>query len=154
MSDSNDFPEGVQKVLASYGTPLEITPLSGLSHNPVWRVCFSETCVVVKVNVQEERFYRLIAPQLPDVPVPELIASVKAEEVYWHIIEFIPEPLPRSRWSADPEMLSVLFRLHQTPLEAVVVDSSLFQPFWDDALTEAALNFLPDSDRSPLATIV
>jgi hypothetical protein len=141
----NDFfPDDVCDVLSEYGTPVEIVPMHGLSHNRVWRVRFEQMCVVVKVNAQESAFYRHVAPVLTGVPIPKLLTSVGTD---WLIIEFVPESLPRERWLADLDVIAALRTLHHITTESTQDWPTPFQPRWDDAMTDMALTLFPKNDR-------
>jgi hypothetical protein len=130
-----------------HGSPIDITPLSGLSHNRIWRACFQSTCVIVKqaVETREATFYREAAPQFTaqGVPVPNLEWSHKVDKTEWLVLEHIPKPFPRERWLADADQLRALYRLHRGWLHIDTAGEWWFQPFWDDEMTETALYFFP-----------
>ncbi len=128
-----------------FGMPTEITPLSGLSQSAVWRVHCDAECLVLKKSVEpkELNFYRDIAPQLvtQGVPIPAVKWSETLPDAFWFAIEYISDPLPRERWLADPQAMTVLYRLHHSALDLAPETDWLFRPRWDDAMIEAALSF-------------
>lgn len=132
---------------SEYGAPTSITPLSGLSYNRIWRVCYQTTCVILKQSLQarEATFYREAAPQFvaQGVPVPSLEWSNTIDQSEWLVLEHIPKPLPRERWLADADQLKALHRLHHGWLHIEMAATWWFQPFWDDEMTEIALSFFP-----------
>jgi len=157
MSFPESWPERLRTVLLeSYGVPLHIALLAGGLSHAVWRVQSSKQSVVVKRCTQprEGLFYAKIAPTLValDVPIPRLEWSGRDAETFWLVLEDIPTPLPRVRWSADQEMLTVLQRLHQRlPLNLAF---SPFEPSWSDAMTNEALACFPSAQARRLAPIL
>lgn len=141
------WPPALRSYLQSnYGQCTTHLSLRGLSHNQVWDVTFSTTRLVIKATSQasEERFYQIVAPCLePAVPVLEWSHSEAA--LHWLVLEYIPHPLPRERWLADPAALAILYRLHHADLPPV--SAALFQPAWSDAMTEHALAYLSSADQ-------
>lgn len=109
----------------THGAPQAVVPLAGLSGSRVWRVDFASAQRIVKAttwddaaNVVETGFYNKAASELIEqgVPVPALDFIYLGLDACWLAIEFIPQPLPRSRWLADPEVMSALHRLHNAHL--------------------------------------
>lgn len=136
------FPREICDFLTHYGAPVEVEPMYGLSHNRIWRVCFPQICVVVKEQAVEAEFYRHIAPNLMDVPIPALIAS----HADWLILEFIPHSLPRERWLADSDVMAALRVLHHSTATASANWPTLFRPAWNDRMTKTVLKVLPDCE--------
>jgi thiamine kinase-like enzyme len=149
LSDSSiieAWPEAVRHYIReNYGVPDEVTPLSGLSQNQVWRLCFGEKCIVLKQSTEakEYHFYRDIAPQLitQGVAIPALAWSAQIDSGCWFIVEYMPKPFPRERWLADPAQLRLLHHLHHSQLSLNEEADWLFRPVWDDVMTEVALSF-------------
>jgi hypothetical protein len=140
------WPKQVQEYIReNYASVSDITPLSGLSQNHIWRLCFGESYIILKQSAEakEFHFYRNIAPQLmtQGVAIPALAWSVHIDSNYWVIVEYMPKPFPRERWLADPGQLRLLYYLHNSHLSLSVETDWLFRPLWDDAMTEAALSF-------------
>jgi aminoglycoside phosphotransferase (APT) family kinase protein len=140
------WPETVRKYIQNtYGATDDVTPLSGLSQNHIWRLCFGENCIVLKQSAEakEFRFYRDIAPQLviQDMAIPALLWAEQVDSLYWTILEYMPKPFPRERWLADPAQLRLLRHLHQSQISLSSETDWLFRPLWDDAMTEATLSF-------------
>jgi thiamine kinase-like enzyme len=140
------WPKAVREYIHEiYGIPNDITPLSGLSQNHIWRLCFGENCTVLKQSAEakEFRFYRDIAPQLvaQGVAIPALLWAEQVDSGYWTIVEYMPKPFPRERWLADPAQLQRLRHLHQSQLSLGSEVDWIFRPLWDDTMTEAALSF-------------
>lgn len=147
------FPPAIQDFLQiAYGVPSAITPMYGLSHNRIWRVCFGETCFVVKALAAstESAFYQHVAPALAGVSTPKLKTAIHADDTDWLVLEYIPEKLPRSRWLADPTVITTLYQLHHSPTQPTPDWPALFQPTWHDAMTSAALTFFAAENRPVL----
>lgn len=152
---ADNWPEAVRGYLqAEYGAPTDITPLSGLSFNRIWRVCFHETCVIVKqaLETREAIFYREAAPQFnaQGVYTPDLKWSTAVDNAEWLILEYIPKPFPRERWEADVDQLTTLYRLHHGWLHIDTSQPWWFEPYWDTEMTEATLSFFPAEMASAL----
>ncbi len=156
MSFPESWPERLRTVLLeSYGVPLHIANLPGGLSHAVWRVQSPKHSVVVKRCTQprEGIFYEKVAPTLAalDIPIPRLEWSGRDAETFWLVLEDIPTPLPRGRWSADQELLTVLHRLHhRLPLHLAFAP---FEPGWSDAMTNEALACFPSTQARRLAPI-
>ncbi len=114
--------------------------------------------VIVKRSTQprEYLFYTTVAPTLreADIPIPELKWSGEDAGTFWLVLEDIPTPLPRARWSADSAVLAVLRRLHQrVPLDLYPTFPS-FEPRWSEAMTNDALACFLSSQAHRLASIL
>jgi RNA polymerase sigma factor (sigma-70 family) len=149
--DTLSFPENWPFALTDYlltanGPPHSISHLGGMSGASVWLVQFRAGAVIVKHSAKENesRFYRQIAPTLRENGVisPELLWHGEYSDDYWLVLEYIPQPLPRARWLADPALLAMLRRLHQLAL-TLPPALPLFQPLWNDEMTAAALSCFP-----------
>jgi hypothetical protein len=143
-------------LLDTYGAPLHIELLT--EGHAVWRVQSAKQSVIVKRSTQprESIFYTMVAPTLAtvDIPIPHLEWSGRDAESFWLVLEDIPTPLPRVRWSADQEMLTVLHRLHQRlPLNLNLAFPS-FEPEWSDTMTNDALACFPSVQARRLAPIL
>lgn len=151
------WPTALRDFLQSYGAPsVPVEQLQGLSHNYVWRVVGTSTSFVVKAAPlpKELLFYQAIAPRLnaQDIATPQLLWADTSSQTAWFVLEDIPIPLPRTRWQADPDVLTLLKRLHNATLDSVPLP--LFVPAWTDALTHTALTLLPISHRSSTKQIL
>ena len=131
----------------TYGEASAVEPLSGMSGAQVYRVRLAGASVIVKGNVRpaEVLFYEKVAPivQAHGVPTPYLKWSWHRPESRWIVLEDIPRPFPRERWSADPELLAALRRIHAIPVAAVPAWPGMFRPQWTEQMTEAALSCFP-----------
>lgn len=141
------WPETLRSQIdAMFGPPAAIEPLHGLSGASVWRVAFSGQRMIIKRtrSQREADVYRLLAPLLvaQGVATPALFWSNRNRDTHWLLLEEIPQPLPRSRWLADRELLGVLYRLHQSALPRVIEP---FRPAWTDDMTAHVLDLLPAS---------
>ena len=140
----NDWPTTLTTVLlTAYGQPQSATLLGGMSGASVWRVSGAGGSAIVKASskANEFRFYREVAPPLHErgISVPHLHWSGQEDKSYWLALEDIPQPLPRARWLADPELLAMLRRLHTLGF-APPPDPPLFRPLWVDEMNVAALS--------------
>lgn len=145
LDQLDQWPERVRSTIgAMFGSPTAIEPLHGLSGAAVWRVTFARQHIVVKHtrSRREADVYRLLAPQLAErgVACPTLFWSGHDGDTHWLLLEAIPQPLPRSRWLADPDLLGLLNRLHRSALPCVIEP---FRPAWTDAMTAEVLDLLP-----------
>jgi thiamine kinase-like enzyme len=141
------------------GKPISIHPLSGgQSQANVWRVQFAHQSVIVKRTKQsrEMLFYTTIAPLLREenIPIPQLEWSGVVDDNHWLVLEDVSTPLPRTRWRADPEVLAVLRRLHQSRLPVQSEASLFFCPTWTDALTRDALLCFPEASANRLSPLL
>lgn len=153
MAYDTTWPVALRNYLhTEYGRPETTVPLQGLSHNNIWRVTYPSTSLIVKATNQprEAHFYQRVAPAVPRLSdaVPVLEWLHPDAEKYWLVLEDIPEPLPRSRWLADPEALAVLYELHRCALPPP--SFSLFRPSWTDVTTNQALTHFAPSARKDL----
>ena len=142
------WPGRVREYLQThYGTPDSIDELRGKSGAAVYRVRFSKGSVIVKltINPAEATFYERIAPALRQkhIPIPNVEWVTEQLNQYWLLLEDIPQLLPRERWFADDEVLTILCRLHTIELDLPTV----FRPQWTASMTAAALSHF-DRDAS------
>ena len=136
------WPDRLRATLTSrHGQPTHVEVLRGLSHNRVWRVSFGALQLIVKASAQpnEMVFYHEVAPQLvaQGIAIPELIQCDTVEGMYWLVIEYIPQPLARERWLADPDVITLLHKLHHSMLS--VPPQHVFRPVWTEQHTTEAL---------------
>lgn len=153
------FPNGWPADLCTYitetwGEPTSVTRLSGIGGPGAYRVSATRGDVIGKCDPRgrEAQFYEHVAPPLRarGVPVPDLYWSGPSGAHHWLVLEAIPHPLPRSRWSGDAGVMAALVRLHRSPLDQVHPDMNLYRPQWTDALTEAAVSCLAPADAGPV----
>lgn len=149
-----DWPEGFVKDFGEqFGRVLDVHSLQGVVLARVWRAQLEKRSVIVKkTGWQEAAFFRLAAPSLREagVGIPYLEWFYQGEDNFWLVLEYVPIPLARERWLADPEVLGVLGRLHRHVSE--LQGEWISKPTWPDN-TEAALSMLPASERASLHTI-
>jgi len=143
-------------LLDTYGAPLHIKLVT--EGHAVWRVQSAKQSVIVKrsTHPRESIFYTMVAPTLAavDIPLPHLEWSGRDADTFWLVLEDIPTPLPRVRWSADQEMLTVLHRLHhRLPLNLNLAFPS-FEPDWSETMTNDALACFPSAQARRLAPIL
>lgn len=134
------------QISALFGAPIAIEPLHGLSGASVWRVLFAQQRIVVKrtQSQREADVYQLLGPLLAaqGVSCPSLFWAERDGASHWLLLEEIPQPLPRTRWLADRDLLGVLYRLHQSTLPAAIAP---FRPSWTDEMSAQVLDLLPAS---------
>lgn len=145
------WPPMLYHFLQSYGiSALRVEQLHGLSHNHVWRVLDRTTSFIVKAapTAKEVHFYQAIAPLLnaQGVATPHLLWADTCAPTTWFVLEDIPTSLPRTRWHADPEVLTTLSRLHCATIHSTPL--ALFTPEWTDALTQSAIVHVPTMQRT------
>lgn len=143
-----EWPASARKfLLASYGEPLSVETLRGLSRGRIWRINFARCSLVIKrtAHPRELSFYERVAPTLDAIGLctPKLEWSGQDGQASWLAIENIPTPLPRTRWYADTELLATLRSLHDYSIGLTPPLADAFRPQWTDALTEAALTTFP-----------
>lgn len=143
-----EWPEKLRQYLVNnYSAFAAIETLSGLSLAKVYRLVFEKETLILKVSEKplESQFYRKIAPILWQngiaTPAPKL--ALEAKNLYWLLLENIPQPLPRERWLADPEVIGVLHRLHNLAVTESIALPRQYQPYWDQAMNEKALQSFP-----------
>jgi hypothetical protein len=154
-ADEPDWPDSLREGLVGrHGPPRACTRLAGLSRNRVWRVAFDGVDFIVKASPSgvEAAFYGSVAPVVfgPGGATPGFVAACGPVRgtgaLTWIVLESIPHPLPRSRWSADPEVMAVLARLHGADPEPLEIE--LFAPGWSEERNERVLAFLPAGARA------
>ena len=131
------------------GAPLAIERLGGKSAAAVYRVQGGRGAAIVKAraNPREVRFYERVAPVLSAVGIatPRLELAARERGAQWLILEEIPTALPRERWTADPDVLATLGRLHASPRPAPRDLPDRFRPAWTETMNAAALaGFAPE----------
>lgn len=157
---SLSWPRPVHDAITNlFGKPLRVLSLGeGQSQANVWRVQFPRQSVIIKRTQQlrERLFYTTIAPLLRDagIPIPHLEWSDMVADVQWLLLEDIPNPLPRTRWQADLEVLAVLRRLHQSHLPHQNDLSMFFYPAWSAELTQDALVCFPAASANHLSFLL
>jgi thiamine kinase-like enzyme len=72
--------------------------------------------------------------------LPRLLWSLDEANGCWLLLEDIPHRLPRERWGADLEVLSLLWQLHTLPLDASALPPGHYRPGWPEEMTRAALS--------------
>src|SRR5262249_24882684 len=66
----------------------------------------------------------------------------------WLVLEWIPKPLPRKRWLADPEVITALRQVHQ--LDLAISHAGWFAPCWTQDMTSAFFRWASHVDRALL----
>jgi aminoglycoside phosphotransferase (APT) family kinase protein len=140
--DLTRWPSAVRQVVDDLvGPSLRSERLSGLSGREVRLVRGDLGSVVVKAGAhpRELAFYVDVAPSLAGhgVAVPDLLWHGTTQDRAWLVLEHVPSPLPRDRWSADAGVYDVLAGLHSATTAYHRLDDP-FVPQWTDQLTEAA----------------
>lgn len=137
------------------GVDIVIANPGGMSGAGVARIAGSAGSVILKRSEggRERHVYRAMAPRLDaaGVALPALFASTIEDGFNWLLLEDIPEPLPRERWLADPELLEMLYRLHSIPLNELPLPPDRYRPGWEQDLTRQALSLFEPDDADRLA---
>ena len=123
--------------------------VDGQSGAAVFRVTVGlRTLVVKRARPSEWAFYDTAAPLLrhAGVGIPDRLWSLDLGDASWLVLEYIPRPLPRERWLADPATMVFLRRLHGAQLPSLDLPGG-FRPAWSGSMTTAALDTLP-AERS------
>ncbi len=149
-----DWPEGfVKDFEEQFGRVLDVHQLQGVVLARVWRAQLEKRTVVVKKTGWEEAaFFRMAARSLREagVGIPSLEWVYEGEEDFWLVLEYVPIPLTKDRWIADPEVLRVLGRLHRHVTE--LRGEWISKPTWPDNIG-GALSMLPASERANVHSI-
>jgi hypothetical protein len=153
------LPDAVRLAVARVvGEPRELEELGGLSGSVVLRVRAVGGSVVAKggVRAAEAEFYRAVAPLLGQigVAVPALRWAGRVGGRRWLVLEDVPHPLPRERWGADAELLTVLVRLHGDETLPRLRARDAFRPAWPERLTALALSVLPEAEAVQAAPLL
>jgi hypothetical protein len=135
------WPSAIRQVVDDLvGPSLRSERLSGLSGREVRLVRGDLGSVVVKAGAhpRELSFYVDVAPSLAEhgVVVPDLLWHGTTQDRAWLVLEHVPSPLPRTRWSADAGVHDVLAALHTATTAYLHLDDP-FVPRWTDQLAEA-----------------
>jgi aminoglycoside phosphotransferase (APT) family kinase protein len=149
---TEEWPEAVERWFADELGGVEKTePLGGMSGAAVWRIRGPRGDAVVKRSgtAFEGEFFKQMAAELRQrgVPVVRDFATVPDGQATWLILEWVPEPLPRNRFLADPELLGALRRLHEISMTALPRLNGGYAPSWPAEMNDAALSVLPDGDE-------
>ncbi len=153
------LPEAVLQVVErTCGSLLTIEPLGGLSGSDVVRIRAESDSVVVKGGgrAAEAEFYRSVAPGLGAraVSVPALHWAGRVGGRWWLVLEDVPHPLPRERWGADDELLTMLARLHGgEPLPRLRARDA-YRPAWPVRATTRVLATFPAHEAAHLSPIL
>jgi aminoglycoside phosphotransferase (APT) family kinase protein len=137
------LPEEVEDLVTRLvGRVREREPLGGLSGRVVLAV-HGRVSVVVKgpVGATEAAVSGPVGTGLRrhGVPVPEPLAIARtAEHGTWLLLEYLPDPLPRHRWGADPGTVAWLRNLHDAPPELLDTLPDRYRPRWSDEVSETA----------------
>lgn len=138
--------DGARSIVGS-NERVQLQTLGGMSGANVFRISGPHESLVAKggVTVRERAVYEQLSDRLASrgVRIPRHFATVVEDADVWLLLEDVPRPLPRERWLADDEIMSVLARLHVLPIEELAVLPDRFQPAWSEAMQRAALERLP-----------
>jgi hypothetical protein len=150
------WPEELRLILiARFGRPRKVEPLVGQSQHSGWLVRFEKESRVIKLarGGSEPEFYREVVPRSPELArlAPSLDASVDAGGVTWLVLEWIPKPLPRERWLADPNVIAALRELHELRLDLPMM--TWFVPAWTEEMSQAFLRWAPECDAAILERV-
>lgn len=164
MSDPHDTPDlvaagkrGLTNALTlRYGIVPTAEPLNGgKSGASVYRLRVGDTTLIGKAAQPAEcHFYEQVAPILArhGVALPRLEHVVHDPNSGWLVLEAIPHPLPRERWTGDDDVIRYLARLHSIDARHVPRTDG-FVPVWDTALTEQALACFPPDAATTLTSL-
>ncbi len=145
MEIIHKWPSSIQEYLKkSFGTPFGVKKLNGIkSEGGCYRIKFSNISVIVKqmIEPQEYLFYTQCTKFMNKVNnnIPNLYYYHQNAKSYWIVLEDIPNPLPKERWNADPQVVKVLFDLHSEMWGEKLSISNYYLPHWDDGLTTRVL---------------
>jgi hypothetical protein len=110
-----------------YGKATLLERMAGMSGAEVYRLEFVNHSTILKItpHFSESQFYEQIAPtlQTAGINAPSSELNLYLNSLYWLAIEYIPTPLPKERWLADNEMLTMLSRLHTHDRDAKFIFS-------------------------------
>ena len=138
-----DVPDEVIDLAARHVGPVgSVTRLGGgLSAASVVLLVGARGALVAKgpAHPREQAFYEHV--RVPGLRVPRLL-DTWAGHGCWLLLEHLPDPLPRSRWCADPQVAASLRALHDSPRSAIDPVPMPFQPRWDDELHDAGVEAL------------
>ncbi len=133
--------EALPRQLESRVGTFTLERLGGLSGRAVYRMQLQSGVRLLKTDPHQNEvwFYKLRAPELrmAGIGIPKLEASGDG----WLLLEWLPAPLPETRWLADPEVLRLLARLHEFAHSRDW--QSAFQPQWTTAMTEHVVSLMP-----------
>lgn len=148
------WPEAIRRfVHEACGLPAGVERLGGMSGARVFRVRAAGGSIIIKAAAPAEvRFYRAVAPVLAryGVATPALRWSTEETADHWLVLEDVPHPLPRERWTADPEVLAMLARLHGSGVMPASGPDTGYRPTWAARLTDEALAQLRRDERDEL----
>lgn len=139
-------PEVITYLRESHEMPARLETLGGMSRSDVYRIHLPRGSLILKLDARpnEAHFYESIAPHLPlGRAIPGLYRAGCSADRAWLLLEDIPHPLPRARWLADKEALTVLRQLHLHSLEHPLDLPNAFRPSWNSAMTDMALSNFP-----------
>lgn len=144
MRHEHDLPREVQSAMrARVGTLERLDPLGGLSGRTVLAAHGRLGTVVVKgpATSAEVAVAADLNPHLVAAGVRTARATVisTADAGKWLLLEHFPQELPRERWGADHDVLTVLRALHSLPKALVDGVDGRYLPRWDPSLTAAAV---------------
>jgi hypothetical protein len=100
------------------------------------------------VHARERAFYERVT--IAGVRAPRHLGTVEVERT-WLLLEHLPDPLPRSRWGADGEVLEVLHAVHVADKDLIAAVPTPFRPSWPEAMDAAARDVLELSDEAGAA---
>lgn len=156
MNILNQFPQKVQQyLLESFGVPVTIKKLNGIkSDGGCFRIKFFNSSVIIKQTIgpQEYIFYNECTHLMQEFKkyIPISYYSYRNEENCWIVIEDVARLLPKERWYADKYLLEVLFKFHSKTWGKSLLLSNHYSPNWNNELTYAVLELIPDKISNQL----
>lgn len=140
------------EVRPSPGQGVQFRRLVGPGGNgTVFRARYGPRSVIVKRAERRERFFYEKMAWIfhgAGVAIPRCLLSNVGPEKDWMILDDVGEPLPKSRWGADPETIRGLARLHTVPARSPLpTGDEIFRPEWSLDMTFSALEFFPEKER-------
>jgi hypothetical protein len=88
-----------------------------------------------------------------NINIPEIFFSCKEDGEYWIVIEDVPNSLPKSRWKADSEQITLLYHLHSKSWDRTIHLEDPFISPWNEESMEEAQKLLPMELKTNLNNI-
>lgn len=141
---------------SNFAPVVGVESLSGVTvDGGVTRLTLADhSSVIVKSSStgREGNFYTLHADTVRDagVGVTKMYwSSLEEQGTQWMVLEYVPHPLPKDRWLADPAQTRTLFYLHFATWknQRVRLVEDVYRPEWNDGLTNKASEWFQDRDE-------
>jgi hypothetical protein len=138
------------------GSSVKTEYISGIAGSGCVRVESLDKSVVVKVSnhPRERLFYEKHAESLRacNVAVPELYFSgCDADGMHYIVIEYIPHPLPQTKWIRNMQQVKMLFALHYATWGERRPDVEVpYCPAWTEEMTDRVFAWFARSTEADL----